>query len=139
MLNLIVSEFMNDYPIKVKSDVSIRNVAHLLLRYRINGILVVDPEHEDQLSGVFTTSDLLALMGGTLFQGAHKIQELNEIADKPVSDFLSMEFVTLQQDETAAKAMALMHKKNVLTIPIYDGTKLVGVIGRHDLINIAFA
>jgi CBS domain-containing protein len=139
MLNLIVSDFMNDHPIKVKSDVSIRNVAHLLLRYRINGMLVVNVENEEQLLGVFTTADLLALMGDVMSRGARKMQALNEIAEKPVSAFLSKEFVVLQQDDTAAKAIALMHKKKALTIPIYDGDKLVGVVGRHDLINIAFA
>ncbi len=139
MLNLIVSDFMNDHPIKVKSDVSIRNVAHLLLRYRINGMLVVNVENEEQLIGVFTTADLLALMGDVMSRGARKMQALNEIAEKPVSAFLSKEFVVLQQNDTAAKAIALMHKKKALTIPIYDGDKLVGVVGRHDLINIAFA
>ncbi len=139
MLNLIVSDFMNDHPIKVKSDVSIRNVAHLLLRYRINGMLVVNVENEEQLLGVFTTADLLALMGDVMSRGARKMQALNEIAEKPVSAFLAKEFVVLQQNDTAAKAIALMHKKKALTIPIYDGDKLVGVVGRHDLINIAFA
>lgn len=139
MLNLIVSDFMNDHPIKVKPDVSIRNVAHLLLRYRINGILVVSADNETQLIGVFTTADLLSLMGSVFSQGVHKMQALNEIADKPVGGFLSKEFVTLEQNDTAAKAIAVMYKKSAMTIPVYDEGKLVGVIGRHDVINIAFA
>ncbi|MFA5088704.1 MAG: CBS domain-containing protein [Candidatus Omnitrophota bacterium] len=36
-----------------------------------------------------------------------------------------------------AKVIAIMHKENVHTIPVYDKTKLVGVIGRHDVLNAA--
>ena len=139
MLNLPVSDIMNDHPIKVKADVSIRNVAHLLLRYRINGILVVGPDNMDELKGVFTTTDFLNLMDMAAVSGAQKIQALNAIAERPVSDFVNPQFHRLQQTDPAAKAVAHMHKYNVLTIPVYDGDKLVGVIGRHDVINIAFA
>jgi predicted transcriptional regulator len=139
MLNLPVSDIMNDHPIKVKSDVSIRNVAHLLLRYRINGILVVDPENMDLLTGVFTTADFLNLMDMAITSGAQKMQALNAISDRPVSDFINRQFLRLQQTDTTAKAIGYMHKHNVLTIPVYDGDKLVGVVGRHDVINIAFA
>ncbi len=138
MLNLPVSDIMNDHPIKVKADVSIRNLAHLLLRYRINGILVVAPEDETQVLGIFTTHDFLNLMDIGL-TGSHRVQALNQIADQPVKTFVNSQFARLQQTDTAAKAIAVMHKQNALTIPVYDGDKLVGVVGRHDVINIAFA
>jgi CBS domain-containing protein len=139
MLNLPVSDIMNDHPIRVKGDVSVRNVAHLLMRYRINGILVVQPDNEEVLSGIFTTTDLLNLMSMVLSTGSQKMQALNGLADKPVKDFVNPQFERLQQTDNAAKAIALMHKRNALTIPVYDGDKLVGVLGRHDVINIAFA
>jgi len=31
-----------------------------------------------------------------------------------------------------------MHKKNVHTIPVFDKDRLVGVVGRHDILNITF-
>ena len=139
MLNLPVSEFMNDHPIKVRADISIRNVAHLLLRYRINGVLVVSPDDPDQLLGIFTASDLVTIIQGALEMGTHKINALNAVAEHPVSDFLNTEIVQLQQTDSAAKAIGLMHKKEAVTIPVYDGKNLVGVLGRHDIINIAFA
>jgi CBS domain-containing protein len=139
MLNIPVSDIMNDHPIKVKADVSIRNVAHLLLRYRINGILVVEPDNMDLLKGVFTTADFLNLMDMAISSGAHKMQALGAISDRPVRDFLNPHFLRLQQTDTTAKAIGFMHKHNVMTIPVYDGDKLIGVVGRHDVINIAFA
>ena len=140
MLNLSISDIMNDHPLKVKADVSVRDVAHLLLRYRVNGLLVVDPADPNRLMGVFTTRDLVDLMGDALSPGNHKMQALHEMGERPVVDFLPFEeMVSLQISDSAAKADGLMHKKGAITIPVYDGEKLVGVPGRHDIINIAFA
>ncbi|MBF0122973.1 MAG: CBS domain-containing protein [Candidatus Omnitrophica bacterium] len=140
MLNLPISDIMNDHPIKVKADVSIRNVAHLMLRYRINGILAVDPKDPEWLLGVFTTRELLDILGEALSKGSRKMQALHDVGERPVSEFLGKEeMVILQVTDNAARAVALMHKKNAITMPVFDGGKLVGVVGRHDIINIAFA
>ena len=130
---------MNDHPIKVKSDVSVRNVAHLLLRSRINGILVVSAADPQKLVGVFTTRNLLHLMGDSLARRRQKMQALHDVGSQPVGNFIKEKLLTLQASDNTAKAVGLMHKKNAVTIPVFDGDKLVGVIGRHDIINIAFA
>jgi CBS domain-containing protein len=139
MLNLPISDIMNDHPLKVKADVSVRNVAHLLLRNRINGLLVMDVNDPEKLVGVFTTRDLLHLMNDSLAKRSQKMQALHEVGGLPVGDFIKETPVTLQASDNAAKAVGLMHKKHAVTIPVYEGDKLVGVIGRHDVINIAFA
>ena len=139
MLNLPIGDIMNDHPIKVRADVSVRNAAHLLLRNRINGILVMDAANPEKLLGVFTTRDLLHLMGDSLARRSQKMKALHDVGSRPVGSLLKEKMVTLQVDDNAAKAVGLMHKKNAITIPVFDGDKLVGVIGRHDVINIAFA
>ena len=140
MLNLLISDIMNDHPISVRADVSIRNVAHLLLRYRINGILVMDPANDRKLLGVFTSRDLLDLMGAALRSGKQRMKALNAVGGRPVAEFLKKgKLLTLQADDNAARAVALMHNKKAITIPVFSGGKVVGVVGRHDIINIAFA
>ncbi len=139
MLNVIVSDIMNDHPIKVKSGVSMRNVAHLLMRYRINGILVVDEDKDGSLIGIFTTMDFLNLMEMAIIDLSQRMEALDVLADQPVGKFVNRQFLRLEHTDLAAKAISLMLKHNVPTIPVYAGDKLVGVIGRHDIINIAFA
>jgi CBS domain-containing protein len=138
MLNLKISDIMNEHPVKVKSDTSIRNVAHLLLRNRINGVLVIDV-NDGRLLGVFTTHDLVDLMGASLTRRSQKMQALRDTGNQPVGHFLKGKLTTLSVDDNAVKALGLMHKKNAVTIPVLDGDFLVGVVGRHDIINIAFA
>ncbi len=139
MLNVAVSDIMNDHPIKIKADVSMRNVAHLLLRYRINGILVVSADEGGALIGVFTTTDFLNLMNVAVSGLPQKMAALDMLADQPVGKFVNSHFLRLEHTDPADKAIGLMLQHNVPTIPVYAGDKLVGVIGRHDIINIAFA
>jgi len=139
MLKIALKDIMCDHPIKVKESVSVGNVAHLLFRYQINGILVVSDKNENKLVGIFTTTDLLRLMAEAVSKGIHRIDELQKASQRPVGKLASRKVFTLQQDDKVVKAIAIMHRKNVHTIPVYNGDKLVGVLGRHDVINIALS
>lgn len=129
---------MCEHPVTVKYDVKVGDVAHLLFRYRINGILVVDKDDKNKLVGIFTTTDLLRLIDKALSKGVHRENALEEISKKPVGDLASKNIVSFQKDTKITKAIALMHKKNVYTVPVFDNDELVGVVGRHDIINISF-
>lgn len=138
MLKLSLEDIMCEHPITVKEDVGVGNVAHLLFRYRANGILVVSKEDPGKLIGVFTTTDLLRLIDKALSKGVHREVALKDIAGRPVGELASKKVVSLQKDVKVIKAIATMHKKNVHTIPVFDGDKLIGVIGSHDLLNVTF-
>ena len=137
MINILLGDIMCEHPIKVKESTSVGDVAHLLLRYQINGILVVSDENEKELIGIFTTTDLLQLMAQAVSRGIHRIDELKKKAEMPVGEFASRDVITLQKEDKVAKAIAIMHRRNVHTIPIFDGKELVGVVGRHDILNVA--
>lgn len=138
MLNLFLEDIMCDHPIKVKETASVGEVAHLLFRYQINGILVVS-DQEEKFIGVFTATDLLRLMADAISQGIHRIEELQKIGDQSVGAYAVRDVITLQKTDKVVKAIAVMHRKNVHTIPIFDGENLVGVIGRHDVLNVALS
>jgi len=78
-------------------------------------------------------------MGKILSRRSQKMKALHEVGARPVGEFIKRKVVTIQKDDNAAKAVGLMHKKAAVTIPVLDGDVLVGVIGRHDIINIVFA
>ena len=129
---------MCSHPITVKEDVIVGDVTHLLFRYRINGILVVEKDDKSKLIGIFTTTDLLKLIDEALSKGVHGEEALKEISKQPVGNFVSKCIVSLQKDTKITKVIATMHKRNVHTIPVFDKDRLVGVVGRHDILNITF-
>ena len=139
MQKVLLEDIMCDHPIKVTDDVRLGAVAHLLLRHRINGILVVKKEDQNKLVGILTTTDLLRILDHVFSNGKQKIKELKRISDLPVSQFASKNVICLTKSTKIVKAIAIMHKKKVHTLPVYDNGKLVGVVGRHDILNIALS
>ena len=136
MVNVSVEEIMSEHLIKVKEEVSVGNVAHLLLRNRINGILVVKNSGENQLVGIFTTTDLLRLMNEAFAKKNKRVQALDKLSQTPVGKVASKNIISISKETTVIEALALMIKKNIHTIPVYEKGKVVGVIGKHDILNI---
>ena len=137
MLNALLEDIMCDHPIKVKENIDVGSVVHLLMRYRISGILVVKKNNTDKLVGVFTITDVLRLMNEALSKGAHRIDALKKTSQLRVGKVATKTVISLQKDAKVTKAIAIMHKKNIHTIPVYDKDKLIGVIGRHDILDVA--
>ena len=137
MINAKAGDIMSEHLVKTKEDQSVGTVAHLLYRHRINGIFIVDKNDENKLVGIFTTTDLLRILGSCCNKGSEMKDELKKVSDLPVGNLSSKEIVSLQKDTPITELIKLMHSKNVHTIPIYQGEKLVGVVGRHDILNIS--
>ena len=138
MLKLSLADIMCEHPVMVKEDVGVGDVAHLLFRYRINGVLVVEKDGKNKLIGIFTTTDLLRLIDEALSKGVHREAALRKISKQPVGNLASKCIVSFQKDTKVAKAIAIMHRKNVHTIPVFDKDKLVGIVGKHDILNVTF-
>ncbi len=136
MINGTIEDIMNQKPLTLKSGTSVGQVAHILYRMRINGILITEKEDKTKLLGIFTTTDLLKLLEEATESGEDMAAELEKISNKSVDDYYSKDIITLQHDDTIEKAIEVMAKKNVHTIPVYKADELVGVIGRHDVLNI---
>ncbi len=129
---------MCEHPITVKESVNIGSVSHLLFRYRINGILIVKEDDESKLVGILTTTDLLRFIDAALSKGIHRGDALKKIAKRPVGSLASKRIISFQKDTKLVKVIATMQRKNVHTIPVFDKDKLVGIVGRHDILNVAF-
>ena len=137
MLKVKVEDLMSENIVKIKESASIKDAAHILLRFQING-LVVTAEDNDDAVGVITTTDLLRLLDRALSRSIQKMAALEQIANLRVGAVASRNIIKIQKNTKIERVVNLMHKKNVHTIPVYDGKKLVGIVGKHDIINAAF-
>lgn len=139
MLNATLEEIMSEDVVTIKEESTVAQAAHILLRFRINGILVVDGKDRNRVTAVFTTADLLQLLNEAMSLRGHRIEKLRLLADLPLKEVVSGKVVKVQKEARISKVIALMYKKEAYTIPVYDGDTLVGVVGRHDILNAAFA
>ncbi len=145
MLN--ASDIMTTDVITVKKETNLKDLAGLLYRNHINGVPVVDDD--GLLTGIICESDLIrkdkklhiptvvAIFDWVLYlESPKKIEkEIQRINATTVEDLYIKEVVTVDEKTPVDEIATIMEEKKVYTIPVMDGDRLVGVIGKADLIR----
>ena len=144
---LTVKEIMTTDLITVTPQTDIIKAARLLLENRINGVPVVD--EAEQLQGILCQSDLIAqqkkMPVPTLFtflDGFIQLTSVKQIEQQTrkmvaltVADAMTPNPVTVQPDSTIETVAALMVDNNFHTLPVVEHGRLVGVIGKEDVLR----
>ena len=128
-------------------ETSVTEVAALLEKHRISGVPVVDAG--GRVVGVITQSDLvarardlelppaIALFDLRLFleTPSHFKKRLEKMLGVTVDEVMTPSPITVSPETPVKEIAALMDRKKVHTLPVLAGGKLVGVIGKIDLIR----
>jgi CBS domain-containing protein len=136
-----VLELMNPTVITVGPKTPLREVLQLMLRYHLNGILVVDSEQK--LEGVVTYSDLSRkllptqkeLMEHEEYLTTPQLMEdrFRDIANVPVHEIMTRDVITVSPEHEALKAGATMIARRVKQLPVVKNHKVEGVISHTDI------
>jgi CBS domain-containing protein len=144
---ITVRDIMTTPVITVTSDMNIASAAKILLDNRVNGAPVVDDK--GRLVGILCQSDLIAqqkkLPIPTLFTFLDSVIQLNsakqiekqirKIAALTVADAMTPEPVTVHPDTGIETVAALMVDNNFHTLPVVENSRLVGIIGKEDVLR----
>ena len=144
---ITVRDIMSTDLITVTPDMDIARAAKILLDNRINGAPVVDKN--GRLIGILCQSDLISqqkkLPLPTLFtflDGVIQLpsmkqfeKQVSKIAALTVAEAMTPRPVTVAPDTNIETAAALMVDKNFHTLPVVQGSDLVGIIGKEDLLR----
>ena len=144
---LKVKDIMTREVKTVYPETEIAQAAKLLLSERINGVPVVNKTGE--VVGILCQSDLIAqqkcipipslftLLDGyiplTLLSRLDK--EVEKIAATKVEHAMTPDPTTVNSDTDIDKVAALMVEKNYHTLPVVDDGKLVGIVGKEDVLK----
>lgn len=144
---MLVKEIMTPDPITVNAAMEVVEAAKILLDHRINGLPVVD--EAGKLVGILCQSDIIAqqknLPVPSLFsfldgyinlssmKGIEK--EVRKIAATAVSDAMTPNPVTVSLDSSIETVAALMVDNNFHTLPVVLDGRLVGIIGKEDVLR----
>jgi CBS-domain-containing membrane protein len=140
-------DIMTQEVITTTPETSVTEVAALLDKNRISGVPVVDKE--EKVVGVITQSDLvarardlelppaIALFDLRLFleTPGHFKKRLEKMLGVTVAEVMTPKLHTVFPETPVNQIADLMAKKKVHTVPVLEGGKLVGVIGKIDLIR----
>ena len=140
-------DIMSKTVITVEKDTPISDLSELFIEYNINGIPVLDDEKK--VIGIVTQGDLIeqnknlhiptviTLFDAVLFLESEKKFEtdIKKLTGNTVEDIYSPNAVTVSTDTEIGEIATIMAEKHIHTIPVLDDGKLVGIIGKLDLIR----
>lgn len=146
-MGLTAADIMSTKVITVGPDTGIRELAEILTLNKISGAPVVN--EDGQIVGVVSQSDLVARnkklhipTAITLFdwviylEGTERLQaEISKIAGTAVADIMARKVITVQPETPLEEVATIMTEKNVHTLPVVKDGRLVGVIGRLDIVK----
>ena len=142
-----VKDIMTADVIVLSPDMEIAKAAKIMMEKRINGIPVVDG---GRLVGILCQSDLIAqqkkfplpslftFLDGyiSLTSGKHLEKEVQKIAATTVDQAMTRNPVTVGPDTPVEEVATLMVDKNFHTLPVIMEGKLVGIVGKEDVLKL---
>jgi CBS domain-containing protein len=140
-------DIMTKEVITVYPETTVVEAAQLMLDRHINGLPVVDKE--GHLRGIICQSDLMAqqkkipipsffiLLGGVIpLQSQSNIsKEIQKMAAIKVMEAMTTDPVTVDTETHLEEIATLMVNNNIHTLPVLDRGKLVGIIGKEDILR----
>jgi len=147
---LTAGEIMTSEVITVNPEMGVEELAELLWEKKIGGAPVVDGQ--GQLLGVVTESDLidqskkvhiptvLSILDSLIFleSPAKLDHEIKKMTGTRVADIYTEKPVTVSDSTPLDELASIMAERRVHTLPVVRDGRLVGVIGKSDLIRAVF-
>ena len=144
---LKAKDIMTSKIITVSPDTEIATAAKILLEKRINGLPVMDAF--GRLVGILCQSDLVAQQKSfpipsvfTLLESFIPLtsikridKEVEKIAALKVKQAMTPEPVTVSPETDIEDVAKLMVDQKYHTLPVVEGDKVVGIIGKEDVLK----
>lgn len=144
---ITAKDIMTPDPIVVRPETVIQEAARLLLEKNINGIPVVNDNNE--LVGIICQSDLVAMQRKIPFPSLFTLldsllplnssskmeKEIKKIAAAKVEDAMTTHPESVNKNTALEELAEIMVLKKYHTLPVVEGGKLVGVVGKADVLK----
>jgi CBS domain-containing protein len=132
--------------ITVKPDTTLEELARILIRYQITGAPVVDDN--GNLKGIVTENDLISknsrlhiptllrLFDAFIPLGTSRLEiEIKKMAAYTVDDICTKEVITVDSETSVEDIATIMTEKKIHLLPVLKDGRLIGIIGKKDLIR----
>jgi CBS domain-containing protein len=144
---LKAKDIMTKKIISVQPDTEVIQAARLMLDNHLNGLPVLDKE--GSLKGIICQSDLVTqqkklplpsffVMLDGLFPLSSSVnveKELKKMTAVTVAEAMTPDPVTVGPDESLEEITTLMVRHNIHTLPVLEQGRLVGIIGKEDILR----
>ena len=129
MIENLVQDWMTSDPITIPSTCALPDAYWLMINHKVRRLLVVDHE---KLVGIVTLEDLRGKVPSIL-TSMDPLRANNMHTKLPVCRVMSENPKTIEVNATLLKAARLMLEFKISTLPVMEGSKLVGIITESDI------
>jgi CBS domain-containing protein len=133
--------------ITVKPTTTIEEMARIFIEKKVSGAPVVDDNGD--VIGIVTENDLISqnkrlhiptvvrlFDAFIMLESPSKIEkEIKKMAAVTVSDICVRDVITVAEDTAVEDIATIMSEKKVHLIPVVEGKKVRGIIGKMDIIK----
>lgn len=147
MKKLKAKDIMNTTVLTVKPGTGVKELAGFFLKHQISGAPVVGEDRS--LIGIVTEGDVIFRDANihlptvvTLFdsifylENPHKYEhELQKIIGGKVEDIMTKDVVTVSPETEMQELATIMHEKKCHLLPVLENNRLVGIIGKADMVK----
>ena len=140
-------DIMTKEVVTVKPEMTIEELARLFTKHDISGAPVVD--EAGGLIGIVTENDLIkmeqrlhiptiiTIFDAVIYLGSSKKFEddLKRMAATKVSDIYKREVVTITENTTIEEVATIMCEKDIHHLPVVKKGKLMGIVGKKDVVR----
>ncbi len=144
---LKAKDIMTSDVITVNPATTIDELARLLIDNKISGVPVLDDSGD--LIGIVTENDLISqnkrlhiptivrlFDAFIMLENPGKIEkEFRKMSASTVNDICSKDVITVTEDTLLEDIATIMSEKNVHLLPVVEGKKIKGIIGKIDMIK----
>ena len=141
------SDIMTQDVVTVNKNQPISDLAIIFIENHFNGVPVLD--NTGKVVGVVTQGDLIeqnknlhiptviALFDAVLFLESEKKFEddLKKLTGSKIEDIYHKNLITVSPDTYFSEIITIMAEKDIHTLPVLDGDKLIGIIGKQNIIH----
>ncbi len=146
---LTAKDIMTKDVITVKPGTSIEDLSAILVKNGISGVPVVDDA--GALYGIATENDLISrntrlhiptvvsfLDAAIYLESSKKFEEeVKRLAATRVGDICARKVVTISEETTLTDIATIMDDKKVHLLPVVRSSKIVGIVGKRDVVKAA--
>ncbi len=143
---LKAKDIMTRDVITVEPATTIEELARILMKHQISGAPVVDSK--GSLKGIVTENDLISknsrlhiptilrLFDAYIPLGTSRLEnEIKRMAALTVDEICSKDVITVDEEASVEYIATLMAEKRIHLLPVLKEGRIVGIIGKRDLIK----
>ncbi|MEM5793426.1 MAG: CBS domain-containing protein [Candidatus Aenigmatarchaeota archaeon] len=133
-----VRDAMNPKVVVATKDISIKEVARIMAKYKIGSLIIVDKEkmkglinyeiavERENIIGVITESDIV-----------RKVVALGlDLTQTKVEEVMTTNVIIVNADMDITEACQIMVRNKIKRLPVIDGGNLAGIITTTDIISV---